>query len=198
MTDFDTRILDEDAEAAIPADLTAEDVDRRCRPTPVPASMRPGPGNEQPERRGHVPEHTEEHAEKGSPAATSQADPEPTGEPARRRLLGTAVVALARAPERMDLRPVAAVYEAASAHETSTAADALLCTYLRSATETRRRARPVLAEQLAQTRGSPLARALADRLGAVAMPAAAPHSVPPVPPPGPPEEHEHRPEGGEA
>lgn len=218
MTDFDSRILQDEAkEPPLPTtEAESEDSRRRIATATAMESQAAAPEAERAQEaakaavkattdtidkaaleQARAAEKQARGAQTGA-STTEQKEPEAAGtvntaeedtEPrtasehpaqTRRRALTAILIGLAMAPEDTPLSPLFAAYEGAPEAEVAHAAGAILTLYLRTDTETRRRLRPTLSTAL-QRAGSrtPLALALAARLGAAAMP------PPAAPSPGP-------------
>ena len=200
MTDFDTRILDEERSEPLPAPAVADEQDERRTVLP-PELLRPAgepvrhpAGRRAPEAVRKPPADRRAPEAVRKPPADRRA-PEPVNEPPatierdvqqraverRERLLVAALATLARTPENLRPEGLFAAYEQAPAAEVARAAGGFVTCYLRAGTAVRRRMRPVLAEALRRAGRAPLALAIAAHLGAIAMPPARP-AAPPAPP----------------
>ena len=208
MTDFDTRIMEEESEPPVPlapevepedrgrrqaaaawadARAPAEGVDRSGEPAiePVASAAPEQRAPEQHKPQQHQPQqHRPDQRSAQGDATEAERSAADSDVRRRRRLLAAAVVALTRAPEDLALQPMFAAYERATGPEIQSAARLLLGAYLGAGTETRRRARPQVSAQLTRAERSRLAVAFAGQLGAVAEPPASPPPRAPTPPDG--------------
>lgn len=195
------RLLADDP--ALSAAMAARERDDRPEPAAEPAKAaapempraaiarqeqekRPAPAATDPEAQAVAARKEDEararaHAEAKSRSAAQDMDSE--ARHLRARLLTRALAALLQAPEAVQLDPLLTAFATVAGAEAAQAADAIVALYLRSGADLRRRMRPVLATAVGQGPEGALARALAARLGALAMPAAAPPPPPPPPPP---------------
>lgn len=152
------------------------------------------PPKETPGRVSALPHRPRDMAEAPPQAATPRKEPfapelhirpQPSaGDPvrARKRRLAAVLATFTRAPEAAPFALMFEAYMEATAGEITAAATALTAFFLRASVEQRKAMRRVLTRVIMEHRDTPLARALATLLGAIAAPATPPPPDAPAPP----------------
>jgi len=199
MTDFDTDILREEEKP--PLDPVLEKAEGReerktAAAAPIPdIAVQTAAGNAAlADAAVHLASQHEPPEQAPLQAATprketavpgSNTRPQPgSGDPARarKRRLAVVLTTFARAPEAAPFAPMFEAYMAATARETTAAATALTAVFLRAGVEQRKAMRQVLTRALMEHRETPLARAIATLLGAIAAPVGPRPPAAPAPP----------------